>query len=148
MQLNNSQLSLIITFLTLLCAWLLMVSLNKHQEKELFLEMTMIDEEELPLPIDEPQEDIATDKIETHEAMNTTMEEIRKIEEPEPFESLDDLLDNLETSTADISQEGNGDFLERLNAQKQKAKEAQEKLKEKEEANKKDIHKNLKINDH
>ncbi len=100
MDLNRSQLSLIITFFSLSIVILLLfnIHLGSEEQEEYTIELSLADEEiEKIIKELERQEELANvDPIKSHMAFNETAKS--SFEEPEPLKTLEELLEEKEAS--------------------------------------------------
>lgn len=100
MDLNRSQLSLIITFFSLSIVILLLfnIHLGSEEQEEYIIELSLADEElEKIIEELERQEELANaDPIKSHMAFNETAKS--SFEEPEPLKTLEELLEEKEAS--------------------------------------------------
>ena len=100
MDLNRSQLSLIITFFSLSIVILLLfnVHLGSEEQEEYIIELSLADEElEKIIEELERQEKMAkADPIKSHMAFNETAKS--SLEEPEPLKTLEEILEEKEAS--------------------------------------------------
>ncbi|MGB5429134.1 MAG: hypothetical protein WBM94_05640, partial [Eudoraea sp.] len=100
MDLNRSQLSLLITFFSLSLVILLLfnIHLGSEEQEEYIIEMSLADEElEKIIEEMERQEEMAKlDPIKSHMAFNETAKS--SLEEPEPLKTLEELLEEKESS--------------------------------------------------
>ena len=100
MDLNKSQLSLIITFFSLSIVILLLfnIHLGSEEQEEYTIELSLADEEiEKIIEELERQEELANvDPIKSHMAFNETAKS--SFEEPEPLKTLEELLEEKEAS--------------------------------------------------
>jgi TonB family protein len=100
MDLNRSQLSLIITFFSLSIVILLLfnIHLGSEEQEEYTIELSLADEElEKIIEELERQEELANaDPIKSHMAFNETAKS--SFEEPEPLKTLEELLEEKEAS--------------------------------------------------
>jgi TonB family protein len=100
MDLNRSQLSLIITFFSLSIVILLLfnIHLGSKEQEEYIIELSLADEELEKIIVElERQEQLANaDPIKSHMAFNETAKS--SFEEPEPLKTLEELLEEKEAS--------------------------------------------------
>lgn len=100
MELNRSQLSLLITFFSLSIVILLLfnIHLGSEEKEEYTIELSLADEElEKIIEELERQEELANaDPIKSHMAFNETAKS--SFEEPEPLKTLEELLEEKEAS--------------------------------------------------
>jgi len=118
MDLNRSQLSLIITFFSLSIVILLLfnIHLGSEEQEEYIIELSLADEElEKIIEELERQEEMAkADPIKSHMAFNETAKS--SLEEPEPLKTLEELLEEKEASMNedDFKEFLNPDSLKRI----------------------------------
>ena len=100
MDLNRSQLSLLITFFSLSLVILLLfnIHLGSEEQEEYIIEMSLADEElEKIIEEMERQEEMEKlDPIKSHMAFNETAKS--SLEEPEPLKTLEEILEEKEAS--------------------------------------------------
>ncbi|KAB7528344.1 hypothetical protein F8C76_10785 [Flagellimonas olearia] len=132
MNLNRSQLSLIITFFSMALVVLLLfnIHLGSMQEDEYVIEMSLADEdiEELLKEEEERMEELANnDPIKSHMAFNQTAKPT--IGNPEPLKTLEELLEERAMSSEEGEFSGNdADFANQLKELAAKRDEKKQKL--------------------
>ena len=135
MNLNRSQLAMMITGFTLAIVVLTLfnIHLGAEAEEEYVIEMALADEvlEELIRQEEELRAAEAADPIKSHMAMNETAKPTYG--EPEALKTLEELMEERELNASDTdAAPGEGDFAETLKVLAQKREEAKQMLGEKE----------------
>lgn len=136
MQLNRSQLSALITFLSLSIVVLTLhnLQLGGVKEEEYVIEMMMLDEEiEELLEQQERLEELAqAEALKTHMALNETAKPTYK--NPEPLKTLEELMAEQEMEQPGSTDEASdfGEYADNLKELAEKREEARKELEEKE----------------